>query len=320
MKHIYICSCTEDGGIYHLVSDGGLPVIKDFVPLDRPTYAVISGGRLYAVLRETDKETGFGGVVSFAINGDGSLSDKSETVSSEGVVPCHLTVKDGRVYLVNYLSGNVVCPGYKKVAHEGQGVSLPRQEAPHTHFVNVSPDGKYLLCCDLGLDTVFTYDSDLNEVSRAKVPDGEGARHLAYSCDGKLVYCVNELGSSVSIFGYSDGVLTLKNTYKALGSYGGQNTAAAIRVKDGYVYVSNRGADTVTCFKAEGEELIKKSNIPCGGMSPRDMAFIGDYLLFANETTNSVTALKVRGEEAELLGFRAEIKHPICITVMEEND
>ena len=57
------------------------------------------------------------------------------------------------------------------------------------------------------MDTVFVYDRNLDYVSKARVPDGYGARHLALSPDGKYVYCVNELVSSVTVFAYERGVL-----------------------------------------------------------------------------------------------------------------
>ena len=102
---------------------------------------------------------------------------------------------------------------------------MPRQDTAHTHFVNLSPDKKYLLCCDLGLDSIYTYDFDLNVKSVAKVESGEGARHLAYSSDGKYVYCVNELGSSLSVFKYDNGNLNLCNTYSCILENTNENTA-----------------------------------------------------------------------------------------------
>lgn len=80
------------------------------------------------------------------------------------------------------------------VVHSGSGINPKRQEMPHTHYIN-SFDGKYLLCCDLGTDEVYTYDKNLCEVSRDRVPSGHGARHLAYTngcvylCKRAYVFC-----------------------------------------------------------------------------------------------------------------------------------
>ncbi len=65
------------------------------------------------------------------------------------------------------------------------------EDSAHTHFAAFSPDGNYILCTDLGLDTEFVYDSELNEISKENVPSGSGSRHLVFSENGKYVYCVN---------------------------------------------------------------------------------------------------------------------------------
>ncbi|MBO5745694.1 MAG: beta-propeller fold lactonase family protein, partial [Clostridia bacterium] len=199
------------------------------------------------------------------------------------------------------------------VTHEGHGVNPARQEAPHTHFTAVAPDG-YILCCDLGLDTVFTYDEDLNEISRVKVPDGHGCRHLEFSNDGKTVWCVNEMGNTVSIFDYCDGVLTLRKTVDALPDFDGQNTAAAIRKANGFLYVSHRGADSVARFEILPDgDLRLLENTPVGGVSPRDIWIVDDLLLCANEITDSVTVLKMTDGKPTTYDTALSMKHPLCI-------
>lgn len=317
MKHLYFSSCDKSGGIYHYTVSGTTLCQLEFTKLDTPMHTCADGNKLYAVIREIDETTHFGGLISFVIGENGELTEPSEVASTKGIVPCYVSVLDGNAYYVNYLSGNVGCSDGSFDAHEGRGVNLPRQDMPHTHYVAPSPDGKYLFCCDLGLDTVFVYDKKLNVVSSAKVPEGAGARHIAASADGKLIYVVNELASSVTVMRYSDGKLTPLDTYPCIKGYMGQNTAAAVRVRGNYLFVSNRGADTITRFKIEGEKLTEVKNYPCGGMSPRDFDFAEDLLLCANETTNSVTVFKMNGDEPELTGTTLRFAHPICVTVAD---
>lgn len=123
------------------------------------------------------------------------FTDCTKIENTLGKCPCHLAVDGSDVYVVNYLSGNIVKNFKRVLSHSGKGVNLPRQDMPHTHFACFSPDKTYVLCCDLGLDTIFIYDRDLNEVSFTKVPNGYGVRHLTFSKDGKYIYAVNELGS-----------------------------------------------------------------------------------------------------------------------------
>ena len=317
MKHLYFCSCDEKGGIYHYTLSNGKFTFCEKTDLDRPTYMIIDGNKAYITLRETDLDNHFGAVVTADIDENGTLVNLSEPVSSLGIVPCHLCVKNGKIYTANYLSGNITRLPDTVVTHEGHGVNPTRQEAPHTHFVCVTSDG-YILCCDLGLDTIFTYDADLNEISRARVPDGMGCRHLEFSNDGKVVWCVNEMGNTVSIFDYCDGVLTLRRTVDALPDFNGQNTAAAIRKANGFLYVSHRGADTVARFEILPDGDLKLlENTPVGGISPRDIWVVDGLLLCANEITDSVTVLRLTDGKPTKYDTALSMKHPLCICAVE---
>lgn len=317
MKHIYISSCDEMGGILHYTLSDGKLEFKQKTDLDRPMYMVIDKRKAYIALRETDKSSHFGAVVTADIDENGRLCNLSEPVSSRGVVPCHLCVNNGTVYTVNYLSGNIVKLPDRVVTHSGHGSNPKRQEAPHTHFVTVAADG-YILCCDLGLDTVFTYDRELNPISSAKVFDGHGARHLEFSEDGRFCYCVNEMGNTVTTFGYSKGVLTLKDTVEILPGFTGQSTAAAIRRVENSIFVSNRGADCVSRLAILCDGTLKPiENTPCGGMSPRDIFAVDGRLFCANELTDDVTVIDISGETPILSEERISVKHPLCICMAE---
>jgi 6-phosphogluconolactonase len=276
-------------------------------------YIAIEGNKAYVILKETDTKTKFGGALSFDIDECGKLVNPTEIVSSNGIVPCHLSVVNGTVYTVNYLSGNVVKLPDTVSTHSGKGPHPTRQTEAHTHFVSTTPDKKYLLCTDLGIDSIFTYTPELEQVSVAKVPEGYGARHLAFSEDGKLVYCVNELVSSVSVFDYDDGKLTYLDTYDCLPDFKEKNTAAAIRVKGKYLYISNRGADTVTRLEIDGKKLRLLENTDCGGKNPRDFLIVDDLLLCTNEFTDDVTVLKLVDGKPILTETKLNMPNPLCV-------
>ncbi len=312
MKHIYITSCDKAGGIHHYTFENGKLEFCEKVDLDRPMYAVIDNGRAYVLLRQISEETNFGGLVSFDIDKNGCLVNGTTPQTSQGIVPCHLCVEGGDVYAVNYLSGNVVKFPDKVVTHMGKGVHPTRQDMAHTHFVTVTDDKKYLLCTDLGVDTVFVYDRDLNPVSCAKVPDGSGPRHLCIG--GEYVYCVNELSNDVSVFSFKDGRLTLLGTYAAIPDFVGQSTAAAIRLYKGRLYVSHRGADCISCFEIQGEKLRLLWNKPCGGQAPRDFDIVDGYIICTNEGGN-VAVLKLNDDGADIVSDDIKMPDPLCVTI-----
>lgn len=313
MKHIYILSCEKDGGIYHYLFNNGKFQFVEKTSLDRPMYAIIRENKMYVILREIDNSTHFGGVLSFDISESGNLINPTEIESTNGIVPCHLEVTDNGRYVVNYLSRNIAKIGEKTVTHSGRGVHPTRQEAPHTHFVCASPDKRYILCTDLGLDKIFVYDIDLNQIFTTKVPDGSGARHLCFSQDGTYLYCVNELSNDVSVLEWNDGKLVLKGTYSAIPDFDGESTAAAIRIKGDYLYISNRGADTISRFKIMGEKLELLENTYCGGSGPRDFDIIDDYIICTNENSNSVTLLKLDNGNPVLTDEKLEMRVPLCV-------
>ncbi len=313
MKDLYLCSCVKDGGIYHYKLENDNLSFCEKVELELPMYMIIRENKAHVILRETDRVTHFGGIMCFDIAQDGKLINPSEISSTDGVVPCHLEVTDSGRYAVNYLSGNISKIGEKTVAHTGCSIHK-RQTEPHTHFV--AEYGGYLYCVDLGLDAIICYDKDLNELSRGYVPAGHGARHLAFGRDGKYVYCVNEIVSGVSVFERNGTELKLLDTYKALEKFDGNNTAAAIRICNDRLFISNRGADTISEFQIIGAELKLLKNHSCFGVGPRDFDIIDGLFFCTNEQSNDVTVLKMVNGKLEL-AERIVMDNPLCVTYLK---
>ena len=310
MKELFFLSCaeiSEGGGIYKygLDKSGKLKKI-DYLPCSKPMYAVISKKRLHVLLRSPFRSSVYSGYFSCKID----FSDCTEIKNTLGKCACHLAV-DKDVYIVNYLKGNIVKNCDTSVAHSGKGINLKRQDMPHTHFVAFSPDKKYVLCCDLGLDTIFVYDRNLKEISSVEVPQGYGVRHLVFSDDGKNIYAVNELVPSVSAFTYSDGKAKYLNTVK-LDCENENSTAAAIRLDEGKLYVSVRGEDAVYVLNADGVNLKLNTKIGCGGQSPRDIEIIDNFLICTNENSDNVTVIDKNNFK---IIEELSIKNPLCVAV-----
>lgn len=313
IKHIYFLSCAKDGGIYHYTFEDEKFCFVEKIQLDRPMYAIIRNKKMYVILREVCYDTHFGGILSFNIDENGRLKNSKKIESTNGIVPCHLEVIENNKYVVNYLSGNIVDIKGKVITHSGKSVHPTRQEAPHTHFVCGSPDKKYILCTDLGLDKIFIYDKNLNEKYFVEITCGSGPRHLCFSKDGRYFYCVNELSNDVSVLEWNNGKPILKGSYSAIPDFEGESTAAAIRVKDNYLYISNRGANTISRFEIIGDKLKLLDNTYCGGAGPRDFNIIDDYIICTNENSNSVTVLKLEKDKPVLTNEQLEISSPVCV-------
>ena len=299
---VYLLSCTPDGGILHYaLSASGELTLLDTLPLPSPNYIVIRGARAFATLSAPLPGSDEGGVTELSVAPDGSLSRVGEILPTGGDEPCHLAFDGDDLYVANYGSGSVEKMGGPTVSHEGNGPDPVRQEAPHCHCALLSPDGKYLVVCDLGLDTVFVYDRDLREVFRAKVPDGAGCRHAVFSRDGRFVYVENELGCSVSVFAWSDGRLSYRSTLptRTYVPHDGPDKGSAIRLSsDGRrLYVTNRGENEVVILSCRGEKLRVIGRAPTGGDEPRDFALLGGerYALVTNQFGNTFRLYRVGG-------------------------
>lgn len=306
MKNVYICCCDQCGGIEHYVFDDGKLSLVGFYPVEYPMYAVTDGDTLHVILREGFGKNG--SALTYKIAKDGSLYDKSEAITTHGVVPCHNCVAGDNEYVVNYMSGSVVRLPDNVVTHTGRGVHPTRQETAHTHFVTAAPDG-HILCTDLGLDKIFVYDTELCQKGFVKLHAGAGPRHLVFSEDGKTLYCANELEPSVSILGYNGGNMQVKNTYRLP-----QGTAAAIRLYDKYLYVSVRSSDCIVRYEITEYGLVEREKTDVRGISPRDFDIIDGHIICTNEKSDNVTVFELK-DGVPYYNYSLDTKKcPLCVT------
>ena len=321
---LYAASCVEDGGIYiYSFSKDGELKYRGKLPLDRPMYMASAGKCLYTVLRQPFPDKPDSAIVALDILPDGKLAKNSGPRSTQGGIACHLLVDGDDMYLTNYISGSVVKMPDTLVVHKGKGVHPQRQTSPHTHQAVFSPDKRFVCVTDLGLDKIFVYDRGLALRSEASVPAGHGARHMVFSPDGNFAFCANELASTVSSFFWNSGVLEHLGTVDALpGKDKSQTTSAAIRLSpDGnYLYTSNRGDDSISCFRVCGGEPRLFDIVNCEGRTPRDFIFSpdGKYLICANEDSDNLSIFEVVEGQLFLLNSNPSIRKPVCVLFWEK--
>ncbi len=222
----------------------------------------------------------------------------------------------------------------KLYRHEGgSGVVASRQEKPHPHWCGFSPDGRFALVPDLGLDAIVIYRVDpdglalLPHGQAAGVPGG-GPRHMRFSMDGRFIYLLNELSLEVTTFAWDAeaGTASMLATVPALSAEAkareASNSAAEILVHPGnrFVYSSNRGHDSVTVYRADpATGVLSVTEVePVRGALPRNinLAPNGQWLLAAGADSNTVTVFRIEQETGELT-FQPKgvinVPGPICI-------
>jgi 6-phosphogluconolactonase len=306
-----------------------------------PTYLAANPERttLYAACEPTDGSNGR--VVAYRIEPSTGYLRKINEVQAPGRGLCHILMELSGSWLfgISYADAMVqVYPLGKdgsvgKLAcmqqHFGQGVHPVRQERAHTHFACLTPEGKYLCVCDLGLDMVVVYrfNRGTGQLERDNgrtlhLPAGCGPRHMVFHPNGKVAYVVTELSSQVIELSYSEergfDILQIVN---ALPAPNPDATAAAIRIdRDGrYLYTSNRGEDSISLFRIDRDtgNLTHITNISTQGKTPRDFLLdhTGSLLLCANQDTDNLIIYRISRQDGTIVPIR-EIKGismPVCI-------
>ena len=151
---------------------------------------------------------------------------------------------------------------------------------------------------------------------------------MKFSPDGKFIYLLNELTSSVTTFAWdaSAGSARLLATVPALTEAAmakeAFNSAAEILVHPSgrYVYFSNRGNDSVTVFRAEpATAALSVIQVqPVRGAFPRNINLApgAGWLLAAGADSNTISVHKVNPATGELTYQTKSVINvpaPICI-------
>ena len=288
-----------------------------------------------------------GSISAFSIGPSGALKPLN-VVSSRGAGPCHIALdKEGKwLFAANYNGGSVAAfPVHDDgslgeaaafIQHKGSSINPQRQAGPHAHSVNPSPDNRYLLVSDLGLDEILIYHLDAANMLKpgyppfTKIAPASGPRHMAFAPGGRFVYSINELASTVTAFEYKSetGHPNELQTISTLPQgYNAPNSAAEIAVHPGgkFLYASNRGHDSIAIFQIDPEKgtLTAIGNVPTQGKTPRSFAIdpSGKFLLAANQDSGSIVEFRVDASTGALTpsGVTASLASPAAIVFVPVN-
>jgi 6-phosphogluconolactonase len=350
-KRVYIGTYTgpTSKGIYLSYFDsatGKLSPPEVAAETTNPSFlALHPGGQwLYAVGEVSSYQGKAEGVVSsFRIDqSNGQLTLLNQQPSGGGG-PCHLTLdKTGKCLLVaNYGSGSVAAlpvesdgrlgsPGMS-IQHHGSSLNPQRQAGPHAHFITPDPNNTFVLACDLGLDKVLVYR--LSPMQASLTPDdppsgslkpGSGPRHLAFNPNGRFLYVINELSSSLTTCSYDPGKGILKEleTRSTLPpEFKGENSCAEVQMhpSGSFVYGSNRGHNSIAVFRINPRDgrIQRIEDVACGGKTPRHFALdpSGRWLLVENQDSNNVLVFAVDLSSGRLMptAEKIEVGAPVCL-------
>jgi 6-phosphogluconolactonase len=289
-------------------------------------------------------------VSAFAIDPATGKLRLLNTIPTGGTSTCYLSMdKTGKfVLLANFGSGSISVVRVNDdgslgrqtafVQHLGHGSpDVPIQSGPHPHTILVSPDNRYVIVSDLGVDKVFIYHFDQNtgmlsplDPPFAAVEPGSGPRRFLFDPAGAFGYQLNELGSTLITFAWdpAQGSLTRLQEVSIAPPPGFRNAGAEMQISANgkYLYASNRLSrfndkdhtkidrlpGTISLFAIDPQKhtLSEIQQFPSGGVMPRFFAIdpTGQYLFALNQVSNNVVQFKVDSATGMLSRTGREIK------------
>jgi 6-phosphogluconolactonase len=314
-----------------------------------------AGGRWLYAVNELERLRGrpAGGVSAYEIGAGGALRKLNQR-STGGGAPCHICLDagGGSLLVANYTGGSLarlpvgqdgrLGKASQILSHHGCGPNPARQEAAHVHSSSFDPGQRWLLAADLGIDQVAVYrfgshpaeagsagalpaNAVLQAHTSITLPPGAGPRHLAFHPDGRSLYVLNELDSTIAVFSYeaSQPAFTPLQSISSLPpGCTRPNTAAHIALHPGgrFLYASNRGDDSLAIFAVGPDgRLDSLGHIASGGRTPRHFALSPDgrFLVAANQDSDALVVFRVDPDSGwlEETGMRVEIPTPACVVI-----
>ena len=346
--YLFIGTYTKTGskGIYVYsfnAKNGTVKWISNTDSSSNPSFVTISKNQkyLYAVNETGGPDPGRVSAYSFDKK-NGELHFLNSTLSG-GDAPCHLAASDDNKWLTvaNYSSGTTtVFPlnddgsikPYSQIIYDSVYRASDDNATPHVHETVFSPDEKFLLTPDLGLDKVIIYrfnhesQQPLVISSSVESPTGSGPRHITFHPNKKFAYLMHEMGGIITMYHYDDGKLEQVQELPTFPEgFNGKKDGAEVCVSpDGkFLYVSNRGdLNSITIFSIDPSDgkLTLKGYQPTLGKGPRSFIIdpSGNFLLVAHQYTNDVIIFR-RDKNSGLLtktDNEIQVPIPVCLQLI----
>jgi 6-phosphogluconolactonase len=269
--------------------------VAGIIPADSPSWIARHPELpvLYAVSEVDD-----GHVHAFSL-AEETLGQEIGCGETGGAEPAHLAVDPSGRFLItaNYSGGSISVHRLAEDGSIGERTDLvehtmhgdqPRQESAHPHMVR--PVADRIVVIDLGADAAFRYrlsdDGKLVLDDVITTPAGSGPRHML-SVGGRF-YVTAELSAEVLTYNadrtFAGAVPATKTD--------GPNQPSELASNGRFLYVANRGPNTVSVFSL-GDGLPQYvTEVPVGDW-PRHIAIDGDRLYVANERSHQVMLLRI---------------------------
>lgn len=312
--------------------------------IDNPSFLCTNavGDRVYAVTESDDPEQAALHALSLD-QATGALTLLYSQTNHAGA-PCNITMSPAEDYVVcaNYTGGSMTIFPIAEdgkieepsiVEYDGSGPH-PNQTQSHVHAINFTPDGRYLLANDLGMDCIHVYpvkaksESDtfpLIDVERGydlKVDAGAGPRHLCWSPDDRFAYVISELSGQIFTLTYDGVSLKVVNTIVADTLNGGGSADIHMTSDGAWLYASHRlKGDGISIFRVNPDDgSLKREGYQPTGIHPRNFLITPNdrYLLVACRDSNVISIYERDKATGQLkdTGRKISFQNPVFVNTL----
>ena len=326
--------------VYDVDVENGVLTQRSVAPINNPSYLCVShdGTRLYSIEDE--------GVAAFIIDENGDLT-KMNSKWTGGMRGCYIEVDskrrflfvggyhDGRVTVMSLNEDGSVGEVTDAIFHQGLALSANerRIDHPKVSCVKLTPDEKFLLAADYGLNQIKVYRINYNTGKLALEdiirPELDAMpRTIRFSKDAKFCYILMEGSNEIEVYTYNvddrgepmferiQVVKTLPNPGRMCAS-----TNLGVARDDKLIFVSIDGENTVSWFTRDAKtgKLTYQGETPSSGYFPKSISVLpgNEYYVVLNHDSNEMRAFKIfHKEKYALMKSRPiGINKPNCIRI-----
>ena len=318
-----------------------------------PSWLVLHPDRRYLYAVNERLEDGGkvlpGEVSAFSIDPNTGKLAFINRVPSRGGEPCHIaTDTTGRMAMVaNWSTGSTAAFPIGPHGELGESSAFHQHEGPrsgasvqgtsqdteqiHCHSVVVTPDNRFLLSTDTGLNKIYVYRLDpskaaftLHNPPYLGLKKPTNPRHLALHPNTKWAYVSNEIGPGGCTLLRFDALRGVVEEGPVAASvpadYKGRASSAecAVHPSGRFVYVSNRGHNSIAVFRVDPQDgtLTLAQSFLLGGETPRSFALdpSGAFLIAMMQRSGTIIPLRIDAQTGELstAGDPLQLSRPVC--------
>jgi 6-phosphogluconolactonase (cycloisomerase 2 family) len=127
---------------------------------------------------------------------------------------------------------------------------------------------------------------------------------------------VGELDGWVTTFDTGPTPWQIVERFRTTTSVHSQPSAIDLSADGRFLYVGNRGPNTIAVFALHGKEPELVAEVPCGGRWPRHFTLLDPHLYVANERSNTITVFTLDPDTGvpEPTGEDLSTPTPTCVT------